>query len=204
MGRKLEQEVKFYLPDPQAFEKRLQASGASLKQPRMLETNLRFDTPDRRLSKSFQVLRLRQDKLCRLTWKGAGDSAGEVSAREELEVTVSDLETARAILEGLGFEEMLVYEKYRSAWMLGEVEISLDEMPFGHFCEVEGPDIESIKNAAALLALDWEKRSTLSYLALFNNLKEKQGLTMRDLTFDSFKEIKVELRDLGFEASSAD
>ena len=159
MGRKLEQEVKFYLPDPQAFEKRLLASGASLKQPRMLETNLRFDTPDRRLSKSFQVLRLRQDKLCRLTWKGAGDPAGEVSAREELEVTVSDLETARAILEGLGFEVMLVYEKYRSAWMLGEVEISLDEMPFGHFCEVEGPDIESIKNAAALLALDWEKEA---------------------------------------------
>ena len=86
---------------------------------------------------------------------------------------VSDLDTARAILEGLGFELMLVYEKYRSAYMLGDVEISLDEMPFGNFCEVEGPDIESIKNAAALLDLDWEKRSTLSYLALFNNLKDK-------------------------------
>jgi adenylate cyclase class 2 len=198
VSRKLEQEVKFYLNDPKAFEKGLVALGASLKQPRILEINLRFDTPDRRLSSSFQALRLRQDKVCRLTWKGPGNPTGEVSAREELEVEVSDLDTARTILEGLGFELMLVYEKYRSAYMLEGVEISLDEMPFGNCCEVEGPDIESIKKAAEQLGLDWEKRSTLSYLALFNNLKEKLGLNMRDLTFNAFKDIKVNLRDLGF------
>ena len=198
MSHKLEQEVKFYIDDIKDFEEHLISSGAVLKLERCLEINLRFDTPDRRLSRSYQTLRLRQDKICRLTWKGAGDPAGEVSAREELEVEVSDLDTARAILEGLGFELMLVYEKYRSAYMMGDVEISLDEMPFGNFCEVEGPDIESIKNASGILGLDWEKRSTLSYLALFNNLKENLGLTMRDLTFESFKEIEVEPRDLGF------
>lgn len=198
MSHKLEQEVKFYLNDLKAFEEQLIASGAHLKLERSLEINLRFDTPDRRLSSSYQVLRLRQDKICRLTWKGAGDSLGEVSAREELEVEVSDLDSARAILEGLGFELMLVYEKYRSAYMLGEVEISLDEMPFGNFCEVEGPDIESIKAAAALLDLDWDKRSTLSYLTIFNNLKDKLGLAMRDLTFDNFKGISVTRQDLGF------
>ena len=198
MSRKVEQEVKFYLNNPRAFEEQLISSGARLKFERCLEINQRFDTPDRRLSSSFQALRLRQDKNCRLTWKGAGDPAGEVSAREELEVEVSDLYTARAILEGLGFELMLVYEKYRSAYMLGDVEISLDEMPFGNFCEVEGPDIDSIKGATELLGLDWEKRSTLSYLALFTNLKEKLGLIMRDLTFETFKDIKVQHQDLGF------
>lgn len=198
MSRKLEQEVKFYLNDPKAFEERLISAGARLKQPRVLEINLRFDTPDRRLGSSFQVLRLRQDMICRLTWKGAGDPTGEVSAREELEVEVSDLDTARAILEGLGFEVMLVYEKYRSAWMLGDVEISLDEMPFGNFCEVEGPDTESIKGAAELLGLDWLKRSTFSYLVIFNNLKVKLGLNMRDLTFEAFKKIRVVQSDLGF------
>ena len=198
MSHKLEQEVKFYIDDIKDFEERLISSGAVFKLERCLEINLRFDTPDRRLSRSYQTLRLRQDKICRLTWKGAGDPAGEVSAREELEVEVSDLDTARAILEGLGFELMLVYEKYRSAYKMGDVEISLDEMPFGNFCEVEGPDINSIKNVSGILGLDWEKRSTLSYLALFNNLKENLRLTMRDLTFESFKEIEVEPRDLGF------
>jgi adenylate cyclase class 2 len=198
MSRKLEQEVKFFLTDPKALEEKLATLGARLKQLRILEINLRFDTPDRCLSGSFQTLRLRQDKVCRLTWKGANDPSGEVSAREELEVEVSDLNTTRAILEGLGFELMLTYEKYRSAYMLGNVEISLDEMPFGHFCEVEGPDLESIKTTAEQLGLDWEKRNTLSYLALFNNLKEKLGLKMRDLTFNAFKKIKVNPGDLGF------
>lgn len=198
MSHKLEQEVKFYLNDQKAFEERLISAGARLKLPRSLEINLRFDTPDRRLSSSFQALRLRQDKICRLTWKGAGDPAGEVSAREELEVEVSDLGTTRAILEGLGFEIMLVYEKYRSAYMLGDVEISLDEMPFGNFCEVEGPDIESIRKSAEMLGLAWVNRSTLSYLALFNNLKIKLGLSLRDLTFEAFKDIGVNPGDLGF------
>ena len=163
-----------------------------------METNLRFDTPDRRLSTSFQALRLRKDKVIRLTWKGAGDPTGEVSAREELEVEVSDLETTRAILEGLGFEVMLIYEKYRSAYMLGDVEISLDKMPFGNFCEIEGPDVASIRNTAELLGLDWKKRSKLSYLALFSNLKTKLGLGLRDLTFENFKNIRVNKIDLGF------
>jgi adenylate cyclase, class 2 len=198
LSQKLEQEVKFHLSDPKAFENRLISLGARLKQPRILETNLRFDTPDRRLSGSFQVLRLRQDKVCRLTWKGAGNPAGEVSAREELEIEVSDLNTARAILEGLGFGIMLIYEKYRRAYMLGDVEISMDEMPFGNFCEIEGPDVASIRNTAELLGLDWAKRSTLSYLALFSNLKTKLGLSMRDMTFDNFRDIKVEFNDIGF------
>jgi adenylate cyclase, class 2 len=198
VSHKLEQEVKFYLGNLRAFENRLVSSGGELKQPRILETNLRFDTPDRRLSGSYQTLRLRQDKVCRLTWKGAGNPAGEVSAREELEIEVSDLNTARAILEGLGFEIMLIYEKYRSAYMLGDVEISLDKMPFGNFCEIEGPDVASIRNIAELLGLEWEKRSTLSYLALFANLKTKLGLNMRDMTFDNFKGIKVEFHDMGF------
>ncbi len=198
MSHKLEQEVKFYLHDLKTFEERLIAQGARLKLERCLEINLRFDTPDRRLSRSFQTLRLRQDKICRLTWKDAANLSGEVNAREELEIEVSDLVTARTILEKLGFELMLVYEKYRSAYMLGDVEISLDEMPFGHFCELEGADIGSIKYAAALLDLDWESRSALSYLALFNNLKEKLGLDMKDMTFENFKKIKVTRQDLEF------
>ena len=197
MSHKLEQEVKFYLHDPKAFEVRLATSGACLKQPRILEINYRFDTPDRRLSGSFQALRLRQDKVCRLTWKGPGDPTGEVSAREELEVEVSDLDTARAILEGLGFELMVVYEKYRSVYMLGDVEISLDEMPFGNFCEVEGPDIESIQETSELLGLSWGMRSKLSYLALFEIVKQKLNLKMRDLTFGAFKDIFVSPEDFG-------
>lgn len=200
MSHKLEQEIKFHLADPKEFEERLKSQGAHLKQARILETNLRFDTKESRLRSNFQTLRLRQDQAVRLTWKGAGDITSTVRAREELEVEVSSLETTREILEALGFEVFLVYEKYRSAYMLENVEISLDEMPFGYFCEIEGPNIHSIQKTAALLRLPWEASSKLSYLELFEMVKDSLSLDMRDLTFSAFKKIKINWCELGLTA----
>jgi adenylate cyclase class 2 len=197
MSNKIEQEAKFYISNPVVLEKRLQSMGATLKQPRTLEKNLRFDTPDRRLAESFQTLRLRQDRASRLTFKGASDPEQEVSFRRELEVEISDLETAQAILEALGFEVFVRYEKYRSAYQLGDVEVSVDEMPFGRFCEIEGPDTTSIERTAHTLGLDWEARSKFSYLVLFANLKALLGLNFNDLTFEAFKGLNISAPDLG-------
>ena len=196
-GNKLEQEVKFCLGSLSQLEERLQLLGAELVQPRTYERNLRFDTPDRRLSNAFQVLRLRLDDRVRLTYKGAGDPGQEVSARQEIEVTVSDLKAAREILEALGFEVITVYEKYRAAYQLLNCEVSLDEMPFGHFCEIEGPDADSIQTCALALGLDWQVRSKLSYMALFAALKERLGLAMLDLTFEVFDGIQVTPESMG-------
>jgi len=196
MNAKLEQEVKFLVDDLGMVENRLKDLNAKLIQPRMLERNLRFDTPDRRLSSSFQVLRLRQDSRCRLTFKGASDPWQEVSAREEIEVEVSDLEAARGILEALGFILIVVYEKYRTAYLLGDVEVSLDEMPFGNFIEVEGPDAGNIQKVSENLEMNWKKRSKFSYLMIFNGLKSRLNLTMRDLTFEAFAGMEIRASDL--------
>lgn len=196
MSRKLEQEVKFYIHDLAKLEERIRGLGGVEKQDRVLERNLRFDTPLRDLSARYRVLRLRQDEKIRLTYKGQSDPTREVSARSELEVEVSDLETAKAILEALGYEVMVEYEKYRKAYMLGDVEISLDEMPFGIFTEVEGPDTDSIRETAEKLGLDWGVRCKLSYLSLFYDLKEKMGLKMDDVTFKAFEHVRVSAEDL--------
>jgi len=200
MSNKLEQEVKFFLNDLKALEQKLKAMDADLKQPRTFEINLRFDTPDQRLTASFQVLRLRQDTRARLTHKSPGYNNRDVSAREELEVEVSDLDTTRKILESLGFEVMVMYEKYRTAYGLGSVEVSLDEMPFGTFCEIEGPDTESIHRCAANLGLNWEARSKLSYLALFSEYQRNLQIEIEHLTFDAFKGVTVTEGDLGVTA----
>ncbi len=100
---KLEQEAKFWLSDPAKLEQNLKSLGARLVQPRTHELNLRFDTPDGRLSSAFQALRLRQDQKARLTYKDAADPASAVSSRTEIEVEVGDLQTAREILEALGY-----------------------------------------------------------------------------------------------------
>ena len=201
MGSKLEQEVKFYLSDIAALEKKLVELGARQEQPRTHEINLRFDTPDRRLSDHFQALRLRQDERVRLTYKGPSDLEREVSAREELEVEVSDLGTAQAILESLGFEVLVMYEKYRAAYLLDGVEISLDEMPFGTFCEIEGPNTESIQETARKLGLDWQARSKLSYLALFSLIKENLNLEIQNLDFESFCGLEIQPEEFGMAAA---
>lgn len=183
----LEVEVKFFLPQLQAFRERLLAAGAEQVKPRLFERNVRFDSPGERLRFQFQLLRLRQDDNARLTFKGPPHEAGETEAkvREELEVEVSDFETTAAILERLGFEAQQVYEKYRETFHLGEVEIVLDEMPFGNFVELEG-DEEAIRAAAGRLGLDWEQRILDNYLALMARLKAEHHLDFDDVTFDNF------------------
>ncbi len=192
-----ELEVKFYLAKKEAFLARLEQTQAALLHPRVLETNLRFDTPAGELARTFQVLRLRQDSAARLTYKGPGDILDGVRRRVELEFTVSDFAAAQAFLEALGYQVALLYEKYRTTYTLGNVEVTLDEMPYGFFAEIEGPDGGSILRAAERLGLAWETRIFESYVFLFDRLRQTLGLTFRDLSFANFTGMTVTAEQLG-------
>ena len=191
MHEKIEKEAKFYIRDLEIIEQHIKDLGGVVIQPRVLESNLRFDTHERELSASYQVLRLRQDTRARLTYKGPADPNSEVSARLEYEVEINNLTTGRHILEALGYEVIMIYEKYRTSYSLDNVEISLDEMPFGSFMEIEGADVQHIQRMADKLNLKWENRSPLSYLRIFSQVKERLGLSMRDLTFDNLSGLDI-------------
>jgi adenylate cyclase class 2 len=192
-----ELEVKFYLPDLPALRARLETAGAQLVQPRVHEINLRFDTPSGDLTRSYRVLRLRQDTEARLTYKGPGELVDGVRSRQELEFTVSDFGTARHFLEALGYEVSVMYEKYRATYTLRGVLVTLDEMPYGYFAEIEGPDGASIRKTAEVLGLDWERRILDSYIMLFDRLRERLGLAFRDLSFENFEGLTVTGEMLG-------
>ncbi|HEY59579.1 MAG TPA: class IV adenylate cyclase [Anaerolineae bacterium] len=196
-----EKEVKFYLSDLPSLEKRLRALGAECIQPRTHEFNLRFDTPQRKLSQSSQVLRLRKDVHSLLTYKGPADPNSEVAARRELEVGVSNFEETRVILEALGYRVFIQYEKYRTTYHLGKTEVVLDEMPFGNFMEIEGPDSTTIKKTAEKLKLNWQAHSKLSYLALFEILRMNLKLTVKNILFKEFNQNKYSAKDFGLIAS---
>jgi adenylate cyclase class 2 len=192
-----ELEVKFYLLDLPAFEERLREAGAVLAQPRVHEVNLRFDTPQEDLSRSYRVLRLRQDTVARLTYKGPGSDQDGVRLRQELEFTVSDFSTAQAFLEALGYRVIWMYEKYRTTYALGDVLVVLDELPYGTFIEIEGPDGASIQKTADRFGIDWQKRILESYAFLFERLRQAQALPFRDLNFANFAGRGVSAADLG-------
>lgn len=196
MARELE--VKFLISDLQALQDKLEDLGAMLRQPRTFELNLRFDTPDGKIAHAKQVLRLRKDRLSWLAFKGPSQDEESARLRQELEFSVSDFEAARALLEALGYQVSIVYEKYRALYELDDLEISLDELPYGSFVEIEGPEAGKIQALADRLSLDWGARLPASYTSLFKEMQESLELPFRDLTYENFEGTDASLAALGY------
>ena len=89
-----------------------------------------------------------------------------------------------------------MYEKYRMVFELEGVLVTLDEMPFGDFVELEGPDAEHIYNANQKVGLNWDARILESYTSLFDGLRSTHNFSFRDLSFDNFKRLSVTPDDL--------
>jgi adenylate cyclase class 2 len=192
-----ENEVKFYLTDLNAFETSVKLRGATLKHTRVFENNLRFDLPSGELTAARRVLRLRMDDRAHLTYKGPMQVGQQISSRAEIELVVSDFEQAHKLLESLGYIVSVRYEKWRTTYQIGLMEIDIDELPYGNFCELEGPNAEAIQLIAGSLKLNWDTRVLESYLALFDKVRIVRNLQMKNLTFDEFKNIKLTAQDLG-------
>ncbi|HEB66060.1 MAG TPA: CYTH domain-containing protein [Chloroflexi bacterium] len=187
MKSERELEVKYRVADLERLRERVEALGGELVQPRTFERNLRFDTPDGSLSRGYRVLRLRRDSAARLTYKGPAESRGGVRLRQEIEFEVSDFDAARHFLEALGYRVSVVYEKYRAAYRLRGVLVTLDELPYGDFAELEGETPESIRAVGDLLGLRWEARLPESYLALFERARRVLGWNFQNLVFANFE-----------------
>ncbi len=198
-----EVEAKFYIRRIAGLRHRLETLGAQIKEARVKESNIRFDTPGRDLRRMGLVLRLRQDSRARLTYKGADESDGSGALnRREVEFTVSDFDEARELFEALGYEIALTYEKFRTTYELDDTEIMLDEMPYGNFVEIEG-DSKQLRPVAEKLGLQWDAAIRESYSRLFDRLKEKRQLEFRDLTFENFKDLTVTPEELGVQPADA-
>ncbi len=187
----LEIEVKFFVSDARGMHRRLVALGA-IEHPEVFETNICYEDSGYTLKRSGQLLRLRRDGSCRLTYKCQpcqDDPAYKVF--KELEVQVSDCDTMAGILQALGYQPAQIYEKKRRSFAWRDVELCLDIMPFGTFLEIEGAR-ESIKDAALQMGLAWEDRILANYLAIFEALRDRFGLPFNDVTFADFQRHPVD------------
>lgn len=196
-----ETEVKFYVTDLKEIEARIRGMGARLIQPRIFESNLRFDLPDGSFLRDGKALRLRQDEAARITFKGPAQYSEGVRSRPEFETTLGDFETGRKILEALGYVIVATYEKYRRTYELGELHIMLDELPYGDFVEIEGSDIKALQSAASQLGLDFSAAVPLSYLFLFTNFCQERDLDPSQLTFSALEGMQISAEDLAVRAA---
>jgi adenylate cyclase class 2 len=184
-------ESKFYVRDLKKIETCLQDLEARLIQPRIFETNIRFDLPDGELRSKGQVLRLRQDTEAKFTYKDAGIKNQGVINRTEIEFVVEDFDKAKKFLEALGYQKLIQYNKYRTTYELEDCHIMLDELPYGNFVEIEGENITDIHNIGHKLNLDLKAAISTGYTNLFENARRSLRLSFTDLTFANFEKINI-------------
>ena len=190
-------ESKFYVRDLTPIENRLLALGATCRVPRGFEYNLRYDDAENSLQRKRKVLRLRQFDDTRLTFKGPGENIGGALSRTEIELVVDNFENAKLFLAGLGYQVGMIYEKYRSMYELDDALITLDELPYGRFVEIEAGGLEEITSLARKLGLKPKAAIPASYQGLFEQLRKSKNLPIQHLTFEAFAGLQIFPDELG-------
>lgn len=182
----IETEIKFRVDDLPGFTQRLQAAGFALQTPRTFESNVLYDTQDRKLRLRTEILRIRNyGGRWTLTHKrlpDAGPGEDRHKHRVETEAEVSDGNALAAIFLSLGLTPAFRYEKWRTEWQDAEGHCVVDETPIGNYVELEGASAW-IDCAAARLGVDPSHYITLSYGRLFDLWLQERNLVAGDLTF---------------------
>ena len=182
---KIEREIKLRIDDEGSLRRALERIGASLKKRRYFEDNYLFDFPDRRLSKADSLLRVRlMEGKGLLTFKKKVEGEEGIGSREEIEVDFEEGESLLAILKRLGLGCHFRYQKYRTLYESGDLEIMLDELPLmGTFVELEGSPT-AIREIAGRLGFRREDFIVENYLSLFQAYRKEKDLDASDLVFD--------------------
>jgi adenylate cyclase, class 2 len=152
---KHEYEAKFLAVDVADLQARLTALGAVQAFPCTLLTRKIFEND---ALDGGAWVRLRDEGTrSTLTLKQVTDST-TIDGTTEIETEVTDLLAMAEILRCLGLREVRYQENYREEWRLGEVVFDFDTWPeLPTFVEIEGPDEASVRQAAALLELDYSE-----------------------------------------------
>ncbi len=180
-GSSTEVELKFLDPDLAEVRRLLQEAGASLEQPRTLETNMVFDDAAHSLRDSRRLVRLRNGR--ELTVKLPLEDS-EYKSRQEINLDVAEGDV-EGFLRGLGYVVDWRYEKWREGWDLDGMFVTLDELPFiGSVVEIEG-ERDKIDPTARRLGLAETPRSTANYQGLYREYATGHGIDGGDMTFEA-------------------
>lgn len=174
MANEIEKKYRLSAEQKETVLESLKEIGAEFK-GEDFEENILFSNGD--LIEKKAVLRLRRiDKKTILTYKQRVQNDSGIKNNIEYETEVSDFEEINKIFESLGYRRLLIYEKRRRTWKFKEVEIVVDELPFGEFMEIEG-SVTTITEAEMFLEAEDFEVEHLTY----PNLTLKYGKHSGDL-----------------------
>jgi adenylate cyclase class 2 len=180
----LEQEVKLPFEHAEAARQAIIQAGGRLVVSRRLIDDRLFDHPDSRLQRAGMTLRTRRDVPHSLmTLKGPA-RPGPVKSREEFETTIGDVDVFETALRAMGFVQTFRAQKFREEYALDDAHLTIDEVPFGVFVEIESSpaEIERVARAIGKTTADYRLES---YPALWRAWCASAGLSSRDMLFDA-------------------
>lgn len=151
MAIEIEKKYRLSEEDSRLIEKRLGEIGAEFCGEDFEENILYRGGP---LKGRNAVLRIRKiGEKTVLTYKERIENDSPVKQQTEHETRIENCSEMEKIIECLGLSKKMIYEKRRRTWRLKQVEIVLDELPFGLFMEIEGP-VTAIAEAEMLLDIE--------------------------------------------------
>jgi len=143
----MELEVKVPCEDLAGLERRLKGLGAKHLED-LDQTDLYFSHPARDFGVTDEALRLRREnERTVITYKGPKLDQ-DTKLREEIEISVEDLERMSLILQRMGFRPVVSIAKRRAVYELQGMHFCLDRVTgLGDFVEMEwqGGDLDEGK-----------------------------------------------------------
>lgn len=186
----VETEIKFRVADLDGLRRRLEAADFRVETPRSFESNVLYDTPDRRMRARTEILRIRRyagkwvltHKRLPDSGPGSNPEQARHKHRIETETEVSNGDALAEVFASLGLMAAFRYEKWRTEWGDGQGHCVVDETPIGNYAELEGP-ADWIDRVSERLGVHSSEYLTLSYGRLFELWRLEHESAAADLTF---------------------
>jgi predicted adenylyl cyclase CyaB len=110
--------------------------------------------------------------------------------REETEFSADDSGAVRKMLENLGYQLTLSFEKRRETWAFSGCEVALDELPYlGTYVEIEGKsasDVTAARDVSAArdkLGLADLPLISIGYVSILARYLEQHQINDRQIRF---------------------
>lgn len=202
----MEYEVRYYFSSAKLDDIILKLKNIKELQmnERSYEKTIQFDQPDEKnsfyskeIDGRFRVRVTKSDSSskCKLSWKRRTEStlSTDVNNEEEVELTIKydEYENLMFIINNvLKMKSIESYERYRIIFTNDDIEISVDEYPFGIALEIENKSLDKepeviVKKWNELLGLNIKDAYRLSWDDKYTELCKEQGVEhYNHVTFD--------------------
>ena len=200
----MEYEVRYYYPksDLDDLNNKLESIKELTKGKRTYEKTIQYDHPNNDMSFYSKEIdgrfRIRISKnedisKCMISWKRRLTQTIDVNEEEEVELTLKyeEYDNLLFIINNvLKMKQIESYERYRTVYYNEEIEISIDEYPFGIALEIENKSNNKnpkdiVKKYLTILNLDINNSYKLSWDDKYTSLCREQNIEIfKDVTFD--------------------